>query len=548
MEENEIKTANEKTKGRRLKKSENMQNNKKQKKILAVVFTILLIIIGIFAYLAIRPKFKDINVELGTTELNIDMFLVSKIYKSKAVAITDLSQIDLSQVGETEILLSFLGKEQTVKLKIEDTTAPQVKFQDLIKSLGYQINPEDFILEKSDFSEMQVELIDPPEITEYADYNIKIRVVDTYGNETIGECKLTITWLIQELVLELGTPFSKESIVLDIERFGDLVPQSEIDKVNPYQIGEYIIEVENEGKKYTSKIIVQDTIAPELELRNISIYDDERIEDYKQFISYVADASGEPTTILKTEINYTIIGVQDIIIEAVDINGNRTEKIAQLTIKTDTKAPTISGLTDLYVNKYTNIDYYSGVRANDDRDGNCEFTVNANDVNVGVAGTYYATYTSKDKKGNTTTQKRKIIVNHDQEDTNAKFNEFYNIYLAGKDIVSMAGTIRTQIKYNTNWGGDDPVWYGLTEGKGNCYVHASIMQMALNKLGYQNQLIWRTDKGHYWNLVKINGVWRHIDATPSVRHTLGLLTDEEKWNDAGLDGVGWDRSLWPSAE
>ena len=112
----------------------------------------------------------------------------------------------------------------------------------------------------------------------------------------------------------------------------------------------------------------------------------------------------------------------------------------------------------------------------------------------------------------------------------------------------MAGAIRNQIKYSSNWGGDDPVWYGLTEGRGNCYVHALIMQKALNKAGYSNQLIHRADNGHYWNLVNVGGAWRHIDATPSPRHTLGLLTDDQKWNDAGLDGVGWDKSKWPAAE
>ena len=75
-----------------------------------------------------------------------------------------------------------------------------------------------------------------------------------------------------------------------------------------------------------------------------------------------------------------------------------------------------------------------------------------------------------------------------------------------------------------------------------------IADKALNKAGYSNQLIHRADNGHYWNLVNVGGAWRHIDATPSPRHTLGLLTDDQKWNDAGLDGVGWDKSKWPAAE
>ena len=46
----------------------------------------------------------------------------------------------------------------------------------------------------------------------------------------------------------------------------------------------------------------------------------------------------------------------------------------------------------------------------------------------------------------------------------------------------------------------------------------------------------------------MNGVWRHIDATPSVNHTLGLLTDAQKLADTGLHGKTWDVTKWPAAE
>ncbi len=395
---------------------------------------------------------------------------------------------------------------------------------------------------------MNVELLEAPETLEYGDYIIKISVKDEYGNETIGECNLKIAWLIPEVVIEIGEEFSIENLILDVEEFGDRIPQSEIDKVDENVIGEYIITAEYEGVEYTSVVKVQDTIPPELELKDISIYDDEKISDYKRFIKSVSDASGDPTTTLKTEIDYSKIGDQEIVIEAVDKNGNKTEKTATLTIKKDNVGPVISGLGDKTVSKNSTVDYRSGVWATDDRDGSCEFSVDSSAVDTKVAGTYYATYTSKDKKGNTTTRKRKIVVKHNQEDTNNKFNEFYNNYLAGNDIVGMASAIRSQIGYSSSWGGDDPVWYGLTEGRGNCYVHALIMQKALNKAGYSNRLIYLTDESHYWNLVNVGGKWRHIDATPSVNHTLGLLTDEQKLADAGLHGKTWDRDNWPAAE
>ena len=77
---------------------------------------------------------------------------------------------------------------------------------------------------------------------------------------------------------------------------------------------------------------------------------------------------------------------------------------------------------------------------------------------------------------------------------------------AGNDYESARLYVQQTIKYNSNWGGEDPVWYGLTTFTGNCYVHALIYKTFLDKLGYENQLIWTTDQTHYWNLIKINGV------------------------------------------
>ena len=72
----------------------------------------------------------------------------------------------------------------------------------------------------------------------------------------------------------------------------------------------------------------------------------------------------------------------------------------------------MSGLGDKTVAKNSSIDYLSGVKATDARDGNCEVTVESSNVNLGVAGTYYATYSSRDKKGNTIIKNLKVGVAH----------------------------------------------------------------------------------------------------------------------------------------
>ena len=113
-EENELsentqedKTLEEENSEEKQDKKENVHSNRKIKKIIySTIIVIILIAIGIFSYLIFRPKFKNVKIELGTSEINIDMFLVSQMYKNKAEFVTDISQIDLNTDGEKEIVIS----------------------------------------------------------------------------------------------------------------------------------------------------------------------------------------------------------------------------------------------------------------------------------------------------------------------------------------------------------------------------------------------------------------------------------------------------------
>lgn len=440
----------------------------------------------------------------------------------------------------------YKQKERTVKLSLVDTTAPQVKFQDITKYIGYEINGEDFVVEKKDLSPMYVEVANIPEITEFGNYPVTVIVKDEYGNETKKECNLTIDWLNYNITLELGNQLTKEDILMRPEEDASLVSKAELERINKASVGEYTITLTNNGKEYVINIKIQDTTTPELELKDVTIYDDEKV-DKSKFIVSAKDTSGKVETTLLTEIDYKKIGTQVIKIEAKDQYENKIEKEANLTIKKDTEGPVFSGLKEMTVAKNSSVNYNTGVKAVDAKEGNCEFTVDTSKVNIGVAGTYYATYTSKDSKGNTTTARRKITVKHNQEDTNNKFNEFYNTYLAGKDALGIVSTIRNEISYNSSWGEDDPVWYGLTNRKGNCYVHVLLVQKALNKAGITNQVVKTIDGTHYWNLVNIGGVWRHYDSTPG-NHLIGPATDDEKFASSAMKGRDWNRSAYPEAK
>lgn len=497
----------------------------------AAIFLVILVI------LSLRPKFKDITIELGTTDLTATDFLVSSIYKNGASLVTDLDSIDLLSVQETDITLDFKGKKETVKLNIVDTTAPTVEFKDMMAYLDYVPNADDFIESKEDYSEMTTELVSVPEFSDYGTYEVTVKVTDACGNETVGTCELMITWLLQEVYIEFGGEFSVADVVIDVDRFGSLVPEEELAKVNTMELGTYEINVTIDGEVYTCNVIVQDTTPPDLVLQNITIWDDETISGWESFVVSATDLSGEVTTECTTEIDYSIIGAQTITIKATDVNGNVNEQTCTLTIKRDTTGPVISGLSNMTVNKYSTPDYQSGVSATDDKDGSVSFTVDSSAVNTSAAGTYYVTYKATDSAGNTTTSKRKVTVNWDQDDVNAKVTEFYNSYCAGLSAEGITSVVKSKISYSSaNYSTRSACIYnGLTNRVGNCFVHAYILQALLNKAGYSCQIIYVRDGAHCWNKVGST----HYDSTPGRNHVLTAYSDEEKLAETWLSSRGY---------
>ena len=287
---------------------------------------------------------------MGTQELKIQDFLTDEKYAENAEFVTDISQIDLNKVATYEITIKLNDKEYTSILDVKDTTAPQVKFQDVDGYTDYQINPEDFIDEKTDASNMEVSLGNEVTINGFGEYHPLIIVKDEYGNETSQECLLNISYIKSKFILEYGNKLTKEDLLFNVAEYQDTINQQDIDTINSYDVGEYDLKSVYDGQEKITKITIQDTIAPELVLKDVTLYTEQTITDTNQFVEKAEDLAGVTLNIL-TEIDYSIVGDQEVTIEAVDGHGNKTSQTAKLTIKEDTEGPVFSGISDLKVTK-----------------------------------------------------------------------------------------------------------------------------------------------------------------------------------------------------
>lgn len=504
-------------------------------------------ILGICLYKQYQlPKFHDVTVELGTSSLTIQDFMTEHAKTGKVGFVSDVSVIDLNKVGDTNLTLRHGSKEETVLLRVQDTTAPTVEFQpQRTEGPQYVPTPEDFIVSVSDLSQTTSYFLEEVAVpAEYTDLHLTLVVEDSCGNITQQECTVTYTWMQEQVALELGQALTKEHVLMDAQKDGHLLEQSKLDEIMAAGVGEYTLTAVSGESTATCKITVTDTTAPTLELKKVSIYPGGSAS-LKSFIAKSEDLSGDVKLELLTTLDRKTLGSHTVQIRATDIHGNSVTKETTLAVVSDTTPPKISGLSAMTVKKNSSPDYLKGVTANDSKDGSCTVSYNDSAVDLSKMGTYYVTYTSTDKSGNTATSKRKITVEHDAADTAALAAKIAQS--VGNDPKALRTYVREKVKYTHNWGGDDPVWYGFTKNAGNCYVHALCLKALLDYYGYQTELIWVTNQAdpHYWLIINMGGTWYHIDATPGPYHAKydELMTNEMRL--ATLRGRVWDTSLWP---
>lgn len=517
-------------------------------KILTVLAVLVLIVLGCCRvyenkWLYDQPKFHGVTIELGEEVPGIEAFLTE--YADPARVSLVSQDIDPTLVGQQTLVFKHISKEEQVTLTVQDTTAPTAKFNDMNAVLGQELKPEDFVSEVYDLAETSVAFAKAPEEPQnYGDCTVELLVSDVNGNSVTHTCHVFYVWMHEEFSMELGDKAEPADLLLDPEKDGALLDQSELDALNASPVGTYTVTSTSGDLSCDCLVTVVDTTAPELVLRPVSFYigGTAVLED---FVESYTDLSGDVTVELLTELDFETPGVQTVQVSATDASGNVTVAETTLEILTDTEPPLMYGLGNMTVSKYSEIDYYAGVSAYDVMDGYVSFTVDSSRVDAEKQGTYYAIYTTWDNSGNTTSYWRKVTVSHDAADTAALVSSIAaNL---SSDVEVIRDYVRNNIYYSLDYGGGDPVWFGFTQGHGNCYVHAKCFQVLLTEKGYTSQLIWVTDKSHYWLQVYLNGKWVHMDATPSNTHgRYSIMNDGQRYET--LSGRDWDRSQWPVCE
>ena len=376
---------------------------------------ILLIVVGIaigiwLLWRGSQPRFVDVMIELGQPMPKISEFTTKYADPDEVEMLTPESEIHVDKIGVYSIKFRIGKREETVTLTVRDTTKPKVTLKKVAVAPGTVVAADDFIAQIEDCSETTVFFLEKPAVLDvYGSVPVTIFVQDSSGNETIVDSLLEYTWLKAEYLMEMGYVLTKADLFLDSTVDESVLDQAALDHINWFGVGSYEVGGDWNGETRVCAITVVDTTAPDLQLKELSVYADQSVTA-EDFVESLTDASRTAEVRLLTELKHGEPGsVQIVQIEATDASGNKTVAETTLRILED-QAPVFSGLEDIVTNAGKTPDYRAGVTVMDDRDGELNFQIDCSAVQVQNAGTYFAIYTAVDSAGNKTEMVRRIVV------------------------------------------------------------------------------------------------------------------------------------------
>ena len=502
--------------------NKNQQSHKKSI-ILNLCFFIICIttITSLVIYSYSTRVYAHCIAEVGT-EIIAEDFL--KDTEKPAEFAKNSPEIDIYVPGDYNVKIKSSIFTYDCVITIQDTVAPEADVKNVYIEWGDTVTPEDFITEIRDMTDVKATFAKEPDYNITGTQMISVLLTDLGGNTATYEAALITRATKYEITMEAGTaiPDLSDFLLSEQENASFVTPVSEI---NTSETGDYDIEISVDDISYTTVLHIQDTIPPELELRDVDAYTF-KLPVMESFIVSVKDATNVICNYV-TNPDFSILGTQQVTICATDASGNHTEKTANLTLMQDTEPPVIRGTHDIYVYVGEKISYKNGVVATDSCDSNVVLSVDNSQVNTNVEGQYPVIYTARDSSGNVSAQMITVYVRvrvYTEAEVYALADKVLariitNSMTQREKLTAIYSWCHKNIKYINFSDTEDwkkAAYEGFTDYKGDCWVFASVSKALLTRAGIKNKDINRIpgDYKHFWNLVDIGEGWYHFDACP----------------------------------
>ena len=468
------------------------------------------------------------------------------------------SHYDVHVPGEYPIEIQLGSRTYKSLLKVTDTIAPKLSLINRETMYNIPLEVQDFVTEMEDECECTLNFVKAPDFSEVGEQEITIECKDLAGNVTTESTYVRVIGIYPEVTMEAGDArpevsafaFNEEDAML-------LTPINGIDMNAP---GDYTISFSVNGVQYDSILHLKDTKPPKAEGIRYEGFACYPLEP-KDLVSGLTDATSVQIEFVE-DPHFEQPGERDVQIRLTDLGGNEQIVTSHIKLEEDNEPPVISGTKDISVITNESIAYKEKVTVTDNADKNITFEVDNSEVNLTQAGTYHVTYSAKDGAGNETKVEIKVTVvykPYTEDDLWALCDQIL------AQIINDKMTEKQKVEAIFNWvdwsiaykGHAEKVswiqgaYEGIKNRIGDCFNVASACHALYTRAGIETFMIERypiTYAQHFWNAVKIDGVWYHCDALTKEDGTRFFMWDSAKikaYSDTHRGYHYYDASKYP---
>lgn len=345
------------------------------------------------------------------------------------------------------------------------------------------------------------------------------------------------------ICVEAGTPL--DGNILSRAAGEEIIPVSDLSLIPSDDIGYYRAEVLRGGKTRKCVIIVTDTGIPSVTLASIPLWTGDQPRP-EAFVSSSDDETRLLYTFLKKP-DCTAEGTTEAVIGVCDRAGNTSTASVTCEVLTDTEPPVISGVTDKEYYIGSNVLFKEGVSVYDNRDGDrVALDVDISAVDQTAEGDYPVVFTATDSSGLTSSATATFSFRFTREDrVRNKIREYAapiidSIITDGMTEREKAEKIYYWVRKNityvctSNKGDyDEGALDGFEKMMGDCFTYSCVAKALYEQAGFECIIIPKEptkkfpNTHHYWNMVKVDGEWYHVDTySPSEDGRLFLVTTD----------------------
>lgn len=515
--------------------------SKKKRRILIIAVTLAVLVaasVALYIYIDKEKRvYKECSVEAGTPVSASD-FVRFKRDKKSAAFQYGTSAYDVSVPGEYPVTIQLGKKTYDSKLIVTDTIAPVLSAAPKTTMYGQTIPAEDFIVTMDDQTACTVEFATEPDYEHVGLQDITLTCRDLGGNVASATTQLRVIGIYPEITMEAGSKRPEaDSFAFGEKEAALLTPLSDIKMDEP---GDYTVSFSVDGIRYDSILHLQDTTPPRatgVDYEGFACYP----KTAEELVDGLTDAT--PVTVEFVEDpKFDEPGERDVQIRLTDQGGNADIVTSHINLIADEEPPVISGAKDISVITGQAIAYKDHVSVTDNADPDITYTVDNSAVDNNAEGTYKVTYSATDKAGNTASVEITVTVvyrPYTEEDVwelcDKVLDQIINDNMSEKEKVeAIFNWVDWSIKYQghaekVSW--IQGAYDGLKNRIGDCFTIASTCHALYTRAGFETFMIERypiTYAQHFWNAVKIDGVWYHCDALTKDDGTRFFMWDSQK--------------------